>query len=584
MAVSQVEAKSLLAIDIGSTRTRALLFDAVEGRYRFLGEGAAATTMEAPIHDVSEGVRLALDQLQAITGRLLVDADERLIIPSTADGSGIDAFVATFSAGPPLKVFAVGLLEDVSLRTARRLASSTYAHVAGSFSLNDRRKIEEQIDLIMRARPDVVLILGGTDNGASDSVLKLIEPVGLACYLLPQAEKPEIVYAGNQELAEQVKGTLERLATLHVAPNARPSLDYEQPGPARARLVQVARNIYGRKIHGMNELVSWASEQVLPSASGFGRVVRFLSQVYDPAKGVLGVDLGASTTTVAAAFGGDLQLRVFPGRGMGAALAGSAGQISMQAVARWLPFEASPEDVANYLYNKSLSPASLPITQEELAMEQALAREVLRSALREIQPEFPARAACPRPDLMPWFEPVVAGGGVLTQAPTRGQTLLMLLDAIQPTGVTTVVLDQNNLAPSIGAAASVNPILAIQVLESGTFLNLGTVISPVSEIRLGTPVLRVRLVYEAGSEMKLDIKQGTFETLPLPVGQAARLHLQPLHRADIGMGGPGRGGSLRVVGGALGVVIDARGRPLQLPADGERRRELIRKWLWTLGG
>ena len=39
-----------------------------------------------------------------------------------------------------------------------------------------------------------------------------------------------------------------------------------------------------------------------------------------------------------------------------------------------------------------------------------------------------------------------------------------------------------------------------------------------------------------------------------------------------------------VSGGALGVVFDGRGRPLTLPADGGRRRELIKKWLWTLGG
>jgi hypothetical protein len=41
---------------------------------------------------------------------------------------------------------------------------------------------------------------------------------------------------------------------------------------------------------------------------------------------------------------------------------------------------------------------------------------------------------------------------------------------------------------------------------------------------------------------------------------------------------------MRVVGGVLGVVIDARGRPLALPEDPTRRRELIKKWLWTVGG
>jgi len=68
------------------------------------------------------------------------------------------------------------------------------------------------------------------------------------------------------------------------------------------------------------------------------------------------------------------------------------------------------------------------------------------------------------------------------------------------------------------------------------------------------------------------------------MGEAARLRLQPLHRSDVGMGGSGRGGSVRVVGGILGVVIDARGRPTLLPKDSTRRQDLYKKWLWTLGG
>ncbi|MBC6940282.1 MAG: hypothetical protein DWB59_09715 [Anaerolineae bacterium] len=73
------------------------------------------------------------------------------------------------------------------------------------------------------------------------------------------------------------------------------------------------------------------------------------------------------------------------------------------------------------------------------------------------------------------------------------------------------------------------------------------------------------------------------ELLPLGAGEAAKLTLQPLHRADVGFG-PGRGQTITVHGGALGLVIDARGRPLQLPSDAVRRRELFKKWLWTLGG
>ena len=92
------------------------------------------------------------------------------------------------------------------------------------------------------------------------------------------------------------------------------------------------------------------------------------------------------------------------------------------------------------------------------------------------------------------------------------------------------------------------------------------------------------MTYDDGHETRVDVKQGSLEVLPLPIGQTARVHLQPLHRFDVGMGAPGRSGKLNVHGGALGLVIDARGRPLVLPDDAERRYELFKKWLWTLGG
>jgi hypothetical protein len=145
-------------------------------------------------------------------------------------------------------------------------------------------------------------------------------------------------------------------------------------------------------------------------------------------------------------------------------------------------------------------------------------------------------------------------------------------------------LDQHNLAAPLGAAAAINPYLSVQVLESSAFLSLATVITPIAKARPGTPILRLRVTYDSGDETSLDIKQGTLEALPIPMGEAARLKLQPLHNSDVGMGGPGRGGSVRVVGGILGVVIDARGRPTLLPKDTTRRQDLYKKWLWTLGG
>jgi hypothetical protein len=161
---------------------------------------------------------------------------------------------------------------------------------------------------------------------------------------------------------------------------------------------------------------------------------------------------------------------------------------------------------------------------------------------------------------------------------------MMVLDGLQPAGITTLILDKNNLIPALGSVAALNPYLPVQVMDSGAFINLGTVVSPICDVKPGTVIMRIRLVNDKEKETTLDIKQGTIEILPLTQGQIARLHLLPYHGTDIGMGGSGRGGTIKIGGGMLGLVIDARGRPIRLPEDTAHRQELLKKWRWIFDG
>jgi len=180
-------------------------------------------------------------------------------------------------------------------------------------------------------------------------------------------------------------------------------------------------------------------------------------------------------------------------------------------------------------------------------------------------------------------EMIIATGSVLACAPNLGQTMLMLLDGLQPSGVTTMILDQHQVLPALGAIARQAPAVTVQVLESTAFQHLGTVVSPVGKARPGSPILRLKMKNENGQENGMDILQGTLVAIPLPVGKSASLHLQPLQRFDVGMGGPGMSGTLRVVGGSLGIIIDARGRPLDLPSDPYRRYEQVHSWIQAMG-
>lgn len=584
MGTSLVASDSLLAIDVGTVNTRAILFDIVEGRYRFLSAGVAPTTAAAPIGNITEGVHHAIDKLQGTIGRSFFDVNGDLILPSRKDGSGIDTVVVTVSAGKPLKVVAVGLLDDISTESAVRLASTTYAQVAERINLIDRRNSAARLDTIMKTRPDLIIVAGGTENGASQSVMDLLESVGLACYLMPESNRPEVLYAGNSRLAAEVTSTLGPLTHLSVAPNIRPAIDIEQLAPAQKEIAVLYRSLRSRSHFGVHELNDWASGHLLPTSMGFNRVIRFLSKVYDPVKGVLGVDVGASATTMAASFNGEPILGVYPDLGLGYGLSNFLRLTHLEDITRWIAEDITEAQVRDYLHNKALRPHLIPTSLEEISIEEAIARRAMQIGIRRLSSRFPKGAATSGHRLLPWFEPILATGSVLTNAPNLGHTLLSLLDGIQPTGVTTIVLDQNNLAATLGAAAEINAVLPVQILESNAFLNLGTVISPVGTTQYGSPILRMKVSVSGGSETSMEVKFGSIEVIPLPLGQSATLQIQPVSRFDVGLGGPGRGGSVKVSGGALGVIIDARGRPIRLPAETLRRREILKKWLWQFGG
>ncbi len=267
MPASLVEGESLLAVDVGASTTRAVLFDVVEGEYRLLASGSAPSTAEAPFKDVSEGVRNAIANLQAVIGRVLLDGERNLITPAKPDGTGVDAFVSTLSAGPALNTIIVGLLADVSLESARRLAETTYTRVIDSIGLNDRRKVDQQIDAIIQLHPDIVVVTGGSDGGASRSIHKMLEPVGLAGYLLPQEKRPAVLFAGNQKLDDEVKELLANVTSaLHFVPNVRPSLDTEDLDPAARELAALYLDIRKRQLKGVEILEKWSNDHVLPTA------------------------------------------------------------------------------------------------------------------------------------------------------------------------------------------------------------------------------------------------------------------------------------------------------------------------------
>lgn len=566
---------SILAADIGSVTTRAALFDIVSGSFRFIAAGEARSSVEPPFNYMSEGVRHATEQLNLLTGRVFMDENERLIVPTRADGAGIDAFTATVSGVKPMRTILVGLMPNISLASAERVASTGQVLIIDRIGLGDRRKRERQIDDMMNAKPDLVMIAGGTDFGSQGAVLQLADTVAIAARLMREGTRPTILFIGNAALHDRVKDLFTGVTDVFVTENVRPSLQDENIASARRLLARVYEHTRLSTLPGYGELTQWSTTNVAPSASALGNLIRHISEASNNAA-ILAADIGSATTALAAAVGDDLTLTVRADLGVGHSVNSQSN--ALDRIMRWLPNKYTEEEVRDYIANKALAPASVPQELSDLYIEHAIARQCLLSAIQNAN--WPAKAKG-LVGLTPNFDTIIGSGAVLGKAPNPGQAALMMIDSLQPTGATTLVLDSQSLLPLLGAAAALNPVAVVQVLEAGALTTLGTVIGVTGEGRPGQTAVRVRGTLADGQQLKDDVSVGSLAVYHLPSG-TSKITLQPSGGLDVG-NGRGATKTLNLTETAVGLIIDARGRPIVFPSGAEARRQAVSHWCSTLG-
>src|SRR5436189_4988423 len=99
----------ILATDCGSTTTKAILIQKVDGVYRQTHRGEAPTTVEAPFADVTMGVVNAITEVQELAQRRLVDDNGNIIRPAT-ETEGCDTNIYTTSARGGLQLIGRGVV------------------------------------------------------------------------------------------------------------------------------------------------------------------------------------------------------------------------------------------------------------------------------------------------------------------------------------------------------------------------------------------------------------------------------------------------------------------------------------------
>ena len=586
----------ILATDCGSTTTKAILIERQpDGTYRQTFRGEAPTTVENPFADVTMGVVNSVTEIGELAGRKLVDEDGRLVRPASGK-DGCDIYISTSSAGGGLQMMVAGVVKEMTAASAKRAALGAGAIVMDTIASNDKRRDHEKIQRIRELRPDMILISGGTDGGDSKKVVEIAELIAPAkpqprfgsSYTLP------IIYAGNKDAAALVKDAFDNGVDLKVVENLRPVLERENLGPARDAIHDMFLEHVMAHAPGYDKLMSWTDAPIMPTPGAVGNILQTIAK--NEGINVVGVDIGGATTDVFSVFDGTFNRTVSANLGMSYSISNVCAEAGMHNVLRWVHFDMDERELRNRVKNKMIRPTTIPQTQEALIFEQAVAREALRLAyiqhkefattLKGVQQqrtvgdtfsqEISGQSIVDNMKL----DLLVASGGVLSHAPRMNQTAMLLIDAFEPEGFTTLAKDSIFMMPHLGVLAEVHPKAALEVFEKDCLIYLGTCIAAKGQGKPGKPCFKYTITGKSLNESGV-MNYGDIKLLPLGPDEKVNVIIDPERGFDFGAG-PGKRVEKTARGGTVGLILDARGRPLRLPEERAACQAMMSKWVQAM--
>ena len=585
----------ILATDCGSTTTKAILIEKVDGHWRQTWRGEAPTSVEEPLADVTLGVVNAVTEVGELAGRRLV-GDDGLILRPARGTDGCDLYISTSSAGGGLQMMVAGVIREMTAASAKRAALGAGAIVMDVIATNDKRRPHEQIQRIRHLRPDMVLLSGGTDGGTTTHVVEIAELIAPA---RPQPRfgstyKLPIIYAGNRDAAGLVRETLEGSFDVTVVDNLRPTLEVENLGPARDMIHDQFLEHVMAHAPGYDRLIPMTDADIMPTPAAVGSLIETVAR--ERKINVLGVDIGGATTDVFSVFDGTFNRTVSANLGLSYSIANVCAETGMANVLRWVHFDMDERDLRNRVKNKMIRPTTIPQTLEALVFEHGVAREALRLAyqqhkefattLRGVQQQrtvgdlFSQQASGLSIVEGMKLDLLVGSGGVLSHAPRMGQTAAMLVDAFEPEGFTTLAKDSIFMMPHLGVLAQVHARAAMEVFERDCLVYLGTCIAPRGRGKPGKRCFGYS-IQGPGIDKSGEMATGELRLFPLAHDRTAHVAVEPARGFDMGAG-PGRRVEREVRGGTVGLILDARGRPLEVPPDRAVSRPMVAQWVRAL--
>jgi uncharacterized protein (TIGR01319 family) len=598
----------IVATDCGSTTTKAILIEWIDGEYRQTVRGEAPTTVEAPLNDVTKGVINATQELEELARlkyhnpNIKFMENGEFVIPRRGD-VGVDAYVSTSSAGGGLQMMVTGVVASMTGESAERAALGAGAIVMDLIASNDKRMNHEKIERIRELRPDMILMAGGEDGGTIKHVVEMAELVSAADPKprLGTGFKLPVIYAGNKEARDYVRECLKDKVDLIITDNIRPKLEIENLQPARDKIHELFLDHVMKQAPGYDKLMNWCQGPdhepvpIMPTPAAVGNIMQTIAREENIE--VVGVDIGGATTDIFSVFTEEFIFNrtVSANLGLSYSISNVLASSGLENIMRWVPLDIDEGYLRNMIKNKMIRPTTIPYLLEELVLEQAIAIEALRLAFeqhkefasalkgtqrqRDISEAFSQSTSGETLVNLMTLDLLVGSGGVLSHAPRRSQTMMLLINAFLPEGITRLAVDSIFMMPHLGVLSEISTKAATEVFHKDCMIYLGTCVAPVGKGKIGKPALTAKLELPDGTIWEEQIPFGEVHLIPCGVGEVAKGSLKT-HGGLILDANKSKELNVELKGGVVGIVLDTRGRqPFVLPTEKSERIATLKKWL-----
>jgi len=260
--------KPILLIDFGSTYTKLTAVD-VDAEI-ILGTAAAYTTVQT---DINEGLEKARALLEEKTGKLTYEAT-----------------YACSSAAGGLRMVTSGLVPELTGEAAKLASLGAGAKVVAVYAFE---LLEEDLEAIAAHKPDIFLLVGGTDGGNTACILHNARMLAQMKPTFP------IVIAGNRSAASQCRKILEGCET-YLCPNVMPKFGVLNIEPTQKQIREIFLNRI-IKAKGLSTAAALLSDIMMPTPSAVLQAMELLAQGCPGEAGIgdlVAVDVGGATTDV----------------------------------------------------------------------------------------------------------------------------------------------------------------------------------------------------------------------------------------------------------------------------------------------